>query len=191
LSILRSRHRENFTGAMSETQQFFAGALIMAYDAFLQLKDIPGESTATGFEKSIALLSMQFSAHANVTVNSGRGGMTTSKVAVSEIIITKKTDVSSNKLFHACCLGTHIATGKVSFRKQTGHGQEAYLIYVFSDLVIASFSFSGTPGSNDAPHESASIAFSKVQIEYKTQNADGKLVSGTPVVWDLTTLSDK
>ena len=163
----------------------------MAYDAFLQLKDIPGESTAAGFEKSIALVSVQWNANARVTVGSGRGGLTTSKVSVSEFVITKKTDIASAKLFHACCVGTHIATARVSFRKQTGHGQEAYLIYVLTEVVVSGFSFSGQPGINDAPHESLTLAFGRLQIEYKTQGADGKLVSGTPVVWDLTTLSDK
>jgi hypothetical protein len=31
-----------------------------------------------------------------------------------------------------------------------------------------------------------SLAFAKVTVEYKTQGADGKLVAGTPVVWDVT-----
>ena len=163
----------------------------MAYDAFLQLKDIPGESTASGFEMAIELLGMSWSAHTQATVGAGRGGLTTSRVSVSAFTITKQTDSSSPRLFHACCVGTHIATAKVSYRKQTGDGQEAFLIYDFTDVVVESINFGGARAIEDVPMETANFVFGRVQMEYKTQGADGKLTSGTPVVWDLTTLSAK
>jgi type VI secretion system secreted protein Hcp len=163
----------------------------MAFDSYLDLKGIPGESTAKGFEKKIEIFSFSWGASAPVTVGSGSSGISASKVSVSSFNIMKKTDIASTKLFENCCLGKHIDTMKVSMRKQTGDGQEAFLIYDFSTVFVESIQWSGSSGGDDTPTESVSFAFGKVQVEYKTQGKDGKLVAGTPVVWDLTKVSNK
>ncbi len=161
----------------------------MAFDSYLDLKDIPGESTAKGFEKKIEIFSFSWGASAPVTIGPGTGGISASKVSISSFNIMKKTDIASPKLFSNCCLGKHIPTMKVSMRKQTGAGQEAFLIYDFTEVMVESIQWSGSSGGDDTPTESVSFAFGKVTVEYKTQGADGKLVAGTPVVWDLTKLT--
>lgn len=158
----------------------------MAFDTFLDLKDIPGESTALGFEKKIEIFSFSWGASSPVTIGSGTGGVSASKVSISSFNVMKKTDIASTALFKNCCLGKHIDTMKVSMRKQTGAGQEAFLIYSFSEVFVESIQWSGSSGGDDTPTESVSFAFGKVQIEYKTQGKDGKLVAGTPVKWDIT-----
>ena len=76
---------------------------------------------------------------------------------------------------------------KVSLRKQTGAGgQDAFIIYDFEEVYVESIQWSGSAGGDDTPTESVSFAFGKVTVEYKTQGKDGKLVAGTPVVWDIT-----
>lgn len=163
----------------------------MAFDTYMDLKDIPGEATALGFEKKIEIFSFSWGASAPVTVSAGSGGISASKVSISSFNIMKKTDIASTKLFENCCLGKHIDTLTVSMRKQTGAGQEAFLIYDFTEVFVESIQWSGSSGGDDTPTESVSFAFGKVQVEYKTQGKDGKLVAGTPVVWDLTKVSNK
>ena len=164
----------------------------MAYDAFMQLQDIPGESTAQGFEKTIEILSFSWSASAPVTVGAGTGGISASRVSISSFHVTKRMDIASTKLFQACCLGTHIDTLKVSLRKQTGQGgQQPYLIYEFSEVLVESIHTGGNMGGDDRPVEQISFVFGKMQEEYRSQDARGKLVAGTPVQWDLTTVSDQ
>jgi type VI secretion system secreted protein Hcp len=164
----------------------------MAFDTYLDLKGIPGEATAEGFEKKIEIFSFSWGASAPVTIGSGTSGISASKVSISSFNIMKRTDVASTKLFEACCLGSHIDTMKVSMRKQTGvGGQEAFLIYDFTEVLVESIQWSGSSGGDDTPTESVSFAFGKVQVEYKVQGKDGKLTAGTPVVWDLTKVSNK
>lgn len=163
----------------------------MAFDTYMDVAGIPGEATAKGFEKKIEIFSFSWGASAPVTIGSGTGGISASKVSISSFNIMKKTDVASTKLFENCCLGTHIPTLKVSMRKQTGvGGQEAFLIYDFSEVLVESIQWSGSSGGDDTPTESVSFAFGKVQVEYKTQGVDGKLVAGTPVIWDLTKVTN-
>jgi len=116
--------------------------------------------------------------------------MSASRVSISSFNIMKKTDVASPKLFKATCLGEHIDNMTVSMRKQTGvGGQDAFLIYKFEEVMVESLQWSGSSGGDDTPTESVSFAFAKVTFEYKTQGTDGKLVAGTPVVWDVRTVS--
>jgi type VI secretion system secreted protein Hcp len=162
----------------------------MAFDTYLELADIPGEATAKGFEGKIEIYSFSWGASAPVTIGPGTTGISASRVSISSFNVMKKTDVASSKLFKAACLGEHIATMKVSMRKQTGTGgQDAFLIYSFDEVMVESIQWSGSSGGDDTPTESVSFAFGKVTVEYKVQGKDGKLTAGTPVVWDLRTVA--
>jgi type VI secretion system secreted protein Hcp len=159
----------------------------MAFDTYVELTGIDGEATAKGFEKKIEIFSFSWGASAPVSIGSGSSGISSSKVSISSFNMMKKTDVASPKLFKACCTGDHITKMTVSMRKQTGvGGQDAFLIYSFDNVMVESVQWSGSSGGDDTPTESVSFAFAKVTVEYKTQGKDGKLVAGTPVVWDVT-----
>lgn len=159
----------------------------MAFDTYVELTGIDGEATAKGFEKKIEIFSFSWGASAPVSIGSGSSGISASKVSISSFNMMKKTDVASPKLFKACCTGDHITKMTVSMRKQTGvGGQDAFLIYSFDNVMVESVQWSGSSGGDDTPTESVSFAFAKVTVEYKTQGKDGKLVAGTPVVWDVT-----
>jgi type VI secretion system secreted protein Hcp len=161
----------------------------MPFDSFIDLEGIPGEATAKGFEKKIAIQSFSWGASAPVTIGASTGGMSASRVSISSFNVMKQTDVASPKLFKATCTGEHIPTMTVSIRKQTGAGgQDVFLVYKFEEVMIESVQWSGSSGGDDTPSESVSFAFGKVTLEYKMQGKDGKLVAGTPVVFDLTTL---
>lgn len=159
----------------------------MAFDTYVELTGIEGEATAKGFEKKIEIFSFSWGASSPVTIGSGTGGISASRVNISSFNVMKKTEVSSPKLFKACCLGEHITKMTVSMRKQAGvGGQDVFLIYTFDEVMVESIQWSGSSGGDDTPTESVSFAFGKVTVEYKTQGKDGKLVAGTPVVWDIT-----
>lgn len=163
----------------------------MAFDAYVDLKGIPGEATAKGFEKKIEIFSFSWGASAPVTVGPGTEGMTASRVSLSSFNVMKKTDVASPKLFAACTLGDHITEMTVSLRKQTGTGgQDTFIIYKFEEVMVESVQWSGSSGGDDTPTESVSFAFGKVSFEYKQQGVDGKLVSGTPILWDVRKVSN-
>ena len=164
----------------------------MAFDTYVELTDIEGEATAENFEKKIEIFSFSWGASAPVNVGSGSAGISASKVSISSFNVMKKTDKASPKLFKSCCTGDHINKMTVPMRKQTGTGgQDVFLIYTFETVFVESIQWSGSSGGDDTPTESVSFAFGKVTVEYKTQDKTGKLVAGTPVVWDVTKVSAK
>lgn len=162
----------------------------MAFDTYMDVAGIPGEATADGFKEKIEIYSWSWGGSAPVTVGPGTTGISASRPSISSFNVMKKTDIASSKLFNAMCLGSHLATIKVSMRKQTGAaGQQAFLIYDFEECMVESLQWSGSSGGDDTPTESVSFAFAKVTMEYKPQNADGSLGTGTPVVWDIRTVT--
>ena len=159
----------------------------MPFDAYIDIAEVPGEATTKGFEKKIEIFSFSWGASNPVTLGPGSGGAAAGRVSISSFNVMKKTDVASSKLFKACCTGDHYDLMTVSLRKQTGTGgQDSFLIYKFNEVYVESIQWSGSTGGDATPTESVSFAFGKVTVEYKTQGKDGKLVAGTPVVWDIT-----
>jgi len=162
----------------------------MSFDTYMVVKDIKGE--ATGMKDAIEIFSFSWGASAPVTVGAGTGGISASRVTVSSFNVMKKTDAASCDLFLRCAQGEHIGEVKVHMRKQTGKGgQQDFLIYTFTDVMVESIQWSGSSGGDDTPTESLSLAFAKVAIEYKKQDKEGKLSAGGDAAWDLTKVATK
>ncbi|MGZ8376721.1 MAG: Hcp family type VI secretion system effector [Gemmatirosa sp.] len=165
----------------------------MAFDTFLEIKGVEGESTASGMEKKIEIFSFSWGASNPTTVGSGSGGLSAGKVSVSAFNAMKKTEKSSADLFQACATGKHFDTATVTMRKAGGDaGQKAFLIYKFEDVMVESIQWSGSTGGDDTPTESISIAFGKVEIEYWGQNPKkGDVKPMGQAAWNITTVSAK
>jgi type VI secretion system secreted protein Hcp len=163
----------------------------MAYDTFLDIKEVPGESTAKGMEKKIEIYSFGFGASNPVTIGSGATGMGGGKATLSTFNVMKKTESSSPLLFSACAKGDHFPKAVVTLRKAGGAaGQIEFLKYEFEKVYVQDINWSGSSGGDDAPSESVSFAFGKVTITYTPQDAAGK--AGSPIVksWDVTTVAE-
>ena len=160
----------------------------MAFDTFIDIAGVEGECTAKGFEKKIEIYSFSWGASNPTTIGSGKEGISAGKVSISSFNIMKKTDKSSSTLFAACCNGDHFDTATVTMRKAGGSaGQQGFLIYEFSEVMVESIQWSGSSGGDDTPTESVSLAFGKVKVTYNIQSKDGKtFTKGGEATWDLT-----
>jgi type VI secretion system secreted protein Hcp len=150
-------------------------------DYFLQITGIAGESKEAKHKDWIDVLSWSFGESNPGSVATG-GGASAGKVQMSDFNFMKATSKASPKLFLACASGQRMKEAKLSAVK-TGAMQQEYLTWTFSDVLISSYQTTGSGG--DISMDSVSLAFAKVQVEYKPQNPDGSL--GTPVVagWDV------
>jgi type VI secretion system secreted protein Hcp len=169
----------------------------MAFDTFIKFEgvnEVKGETTASGMEDAIEIYSFSFGASNPTTVGSGSGGLSAGKVSLSSFNIMKKTELSSTKLYAACCAGTHFAKATVTLRKAGGvdAGQQVFLTYVFEDVLIESIQWSGSTGGDDTPTESVSIAFGSCVISYYKQDDDtGVAKIADSASWDQTTVGKK
>lgn len=161
----------------------------MAFDAFLKIAEVPGESTRKGFEKQMEIQSFSWGASNPATIGAGGGGGGGGKVSVSSFNIMKKSDAASPLLFQACCAGDHYAKAVVTLNKSGGKAAVDFIKYEFEKVYVESVQWSGASGGDDTPMENVSFAFGKVSVTYTPQNPDGS--KGSPAVgsWDLTTVS--
>jgi type VI secretion system secreted protein Hcp len=156
----------------------------MAYDAFLKLNGVTGESQKAGHTGEIELSSFSWGASNPTTVGHGTG-MAAGKVALSDFSVMKVTDKASPTLFANCCSGKPIDKGYVFIQKATGGATgETYLQYDFTNIFTTSLQWSGSTGGDDSPSESVSFAYEQVQITYKPQDAKGALGKQVLAGWN-------
>jgi type VI secretion system secreted protein Hcp len=158
----------------------------MAYDAFLKLDGITGESQKDQHTGEIDVMSFSWGASNSSSVGTGTGA-STGKVSVSDFSIMKSTDSSSPNLLQKCCDGTVIATGVVTLQRQTNQGAAAYLVYNFTNLYGTSIQWSGSGGSGDSPMESVSFCFEQGTVDYTPVDDNGAPGTAVHGGWNVGT----
>ena len=91
---------------------------------------------------------------------------------------------SSPKLFLACATGEHIKSAVLTCRK-AGKTQQEFLKWKFTDLLISSYNTGGSGGSDVVPIDQVSFNFTKIEVSYAPQKADGSLDAALPAGYDL------
>ncbi|HTO69760.1 MAG TPA: type VI secretion system tube protein Hcp [Myxococcota bacterium] len=157
----------------------------MPADFYLKLGDVQGDSTVSGHEKQIELMSVSLGTSMPVGSRSSGGSATVGKVNISDVSLTKQTDSSSTALFLASCQGTHYDEATISINRPDGQGNLVeYALWTLSDVVVSSYAHSAA--GSDMPMESISLNFGAITLTYTptdpaTGAAQGSLTAG----WDV------
>jgi type VI secretion system secreted protein Hcp len=150
-------------------------------DYFLKIDGIPGESTDSKHKDEIVLTSFSMGVSNAGSLSSGGGGGE-GKASFHDFNFTHKFDKASPLLMLACATGKHIPTATMTARK-AGRGGFEFLFIKMNDVLVTS---SQTGGSgDDLPVEAVSLAFAKVEVDYKEQKANGSLGATTSFLWNL------
>jgi type VI secretion system secreted protein Hcp len=163
------------------------GLSLAAFDSFLKIEGIPGESTNEKHADEIVVTSfstgfMQPQSAAGHATGGGGG-----KTVLRDLSITKLLDRATPLLMLKCAQGTRLPTAVLTVLSPGERSFEDYKI-TMNDVVISSVSTVGS-STGDRPTETVTLNFKKIEWEYTPQKADGS--PGTPVKgsWDLTTNS--
>lgn len=149
-------------------------------DYFLKIDGIPGESSDSKHKDEIDVESWSWGATQSGTFAGGGGGGA-GKVQMNDFHFTMHTNKASPKAFLACASGQHIKTAILTARK-SGEKQAEFMKITLSDLLVSSYQ---TSGGGDIPVESISLNFSKIEMSYSEQKADGTLSGAIVAGWDL------
>jgi len=147
-----------------------------AYDVFLKLDNLVGESTNDKFAKWIQLFSYATGFQAAGVVRSAAAA---GKTTCSPIEATKSVDRSSPPLLTAVMTGQHFQKAEIDFVRSSENGG-VFLKYELQDVIVSSLQQAGAAGGESAPAESVSLSFGKMTVSYYPQKADGS--RGDPVV---------
>lgn len=153
-------------------------AIYMKYGA------INGSVTTDGFKDWIELTSFQWGV--GRSVNSPSKGEDTregSEPSVSEVVVSKRMDKSSPKLWQDAVGGDFSTTVTIAMTTTTKDKVDTYLQYELKETGLSGYSASGA--GTDPPAESLSLNFAQVTWKYTGRDAK---ISGNPEVvgWDLT-----
>jgi type VI secretion system secreted protein Hcp len=154
----------------------------MAVDYFLKIDGIPGESVDQKHKNEIQLEAFSWGAtnEAGPVIGAGGGA---GKVQVQDFSFTMRVNKASPKLFLACAKGQHLKMATFTARRE-GKAQQEFLVYKFTDVVVSSYQTGGSAG-DVIPMDSISLAFSRVEMAYRPQKADGSLDTPIAAGWDL------
>ena len=147
----------------------------MAFNAFLKIDGIPGESTDAKHKDEIDLVSFSWGeANAAGPVGGGGGG----KVTFQDFHFTTHVNKSSPVLFFACASGQHIKSATLTCRQAGGRSPAAFLTFQMTDVLVSSYNDGGSSG-DVIPLDSVSLNIAQIEIEYTPTNPTG--TPGTPI----------
>lgn len=158
----------------------------MAFDAFIKIDGIEGESTDDrhpGWIETIAFRSGHSMPISKRT--SSTHGATLGRVDFDTFAFSKLIDKSSPLLMSACAAGTHINDITVELCR-AGTDKVKFMAYKFKNSLISSVLTSSGDPNNGFPVELVKISFGKIEWCYSRQNRHGGGTSGHIVAaWDL------
>jgi type VI secretion system secreted protein Hcp len=133
-----------------------------AFDAFLKIEGIEGESQDNKHKNEIDVLSF----HWGIT----RG--TRGKAKIEDFQVVKSVDAASPLLFDAVCSGQEIKEAFFTLRKAGDKPLDFYKIH-FEEVLISSVTPAGSAGGDNLPLEQVTLDFRSAEIEYTIQKPDG------------------
>jgi type VI secretion system secreted protein Hcp len=156
----------------------------MAYDMFIDIEGIPGESTDAKLKDKINVFGFTWGVAQQGSFSHGNTSAV-GKADIRSLRFLKRTDASSHLLFINCVTGAHIKQATLIVRKQGGSPLE-FLKIQMNDIVVESFEFTGKPSiENTHPEEEVGLAFSSVKILYAKQKDERSLDAYKEVGWSL------
>jgi type VI secretion system secreted protein Hcp len=156
----------------------------MAVDLFLKIDGIQGESLDKAHKGEIELEAFSWG-----ETNAGAGGVGAAgggagKVQIQDLHVTAHVNKASPTLMLACATGKHLKEAVLSARK-AGKGQQEFLVFKFTDLLVSSYQISGSAHVDTVPTDQISFNFGKIELEYRSQQTDGTLGPPVNAGWDV------
>lgn len=159
----------------------------MAFDAFLKIDGIPGESTDDKHKDWIEVLSFNHGVHqpSSATASSAGGG-TTERANFEDFTIVHHIDKASAKLFENSASGKHHPTVTLELCR-AGGDKLKYLEIKMEEVVISGVQVGGASKAGDAfPTETVTFNFGAIKTTYTQQKrADGTGGGNVTGGWDL------
>jgi type VI secretion system secreted protein Hcp len=150
-------------------------------DYFLKIDGIQGESRDDRHKDEIDIESFSWGETQSGTFAVGGGGGS-GKVSMQDFHFTMTVNKASPALFLACAQGEHIKNAILTCRK-AGKDQQEFMKVTMNDVLVSSFQIGGAGGV--VPTDQISLNFAKIEVEYKEQDATGKLVGSIKKWFDL------
>ena len=155
----------------------------MAFDAFVKIDGIEGESTDNKHAGWIEVLEYgtKISQKVSATASSA-GGAGVERADFAGFTFRKQLDKASPKIAVTCADGTHVDTVIVEFCR-AGTDKTKFMEYRLTNCIVSDVS---TMGGGEFPSEAVSINYGKIEWRYTQQKRQGGRPAGNVAAgWNL------
>lgn len=148
----------------------------MAFDAFLKIEGIEGDSTDRNHKGEIEILSWSWG-ETNASANTGGGGGA-GKVSMQDFHFTMQVSKASPNLMLACATGKHFREATLTARKAGGQQQD-FLKIKLSDVLVSSYQTEGNTNDKDVPLpvDQISLKFTKIDFLFSAGGSAGEVTT--------------
>ena len=162
----------------------------MAYDMFLKIEGVDGDSSDSAHGKWIEVVSYSHGiSQAPGGSLSGQGALTGGKADHQDFCITKRLDSASPTLALKVCSGEAIPEVTFELCRATGE-KTTFMKYVFKNCIVALVAPSGAASGEDPlPSEEVTFRYGEINWAYTPTSATGKTGAAVEAKWS--TMEDK
>jgi type VI secretion system secreted protein Hcp len=158
-----------------------------AFDIFIKIGDIKGESMDAKHAEWIQLEAFQWGlARAISSPTGGGNNREASAPSISEMTLSKKVDRSTPKLFLNAVGGSGTIPEVILELQDQSSQKGVFYRITLNDVLVSSQSHVAAAGG-DVPQESVSLNFLKIKVEYFYRDPKGNLIAEPAVSYDLST----
>lgn len=143
-----------------------------AFDFFLKIDGIEGSSKDDKHKGEIEILDFTFTLSFQKTLQ------------FDDLSFVTAIEKSTPKIFLACVKGDHIKQALITCRKAGGN-QEEFLKITLSDFIVSFLKIADLGTADPVPMAFFTLNYSKIEMEYKEQKADGTLGGPIKAGWNL------
>lgn len=160
----------------------------MAFDAFLKIEGIEGESTDDKHKGEVEVLSYSWGATQRASASaSSAGSITSERADFHPFTIVKALDKASPKLYLSCASGEHLKSVRLELCR-AGGDKQPYMEYKMTDVIVTSVRPGGSGQGESVPLEEVSFSYGKIEWKYTQTKVEGGKGAGNVVAgWDLKT----
>ena len=158
----------------------------MAFDAFLKIEGIEGESSDKTHPGEIEIESFSWGVSNPTTIGSATSGAGAGKAVPGDFVVVMPFSAASPQIFKKCVTGDHYQTAVMSMRKAGGSQRAAgqdFLKYNFGTVFTTKIEWGGS--SDEGPEESITFVYGSLQVQYQPQKPDGTLGDLVASGWDF------
>jgi type VI secretion system secreted protein Hcp len=156
----------------------------------VQKPRIDGESQSPNqdWNAKIEIQHMHYSISQDTSLQTGTG-LVSSGAKVSHVDISKVMDKSTPMLWFYLCSGQPLDMMTIRVSRPGAAGPNGGLFeaesYIMENVIVSSYSTSGSPGAGSMPSESWTFSFTKITEKYQTVDDTGRLQPMQPAGFDF------
>ena len=152
-----------------------------AFDMFMKIESIPGESDSKNHKEWIEVLSYSHGITNSVELGPTRTG---GRSEHDDISVFKEIDKASPKLSLFCCTGNSIGNVKLELCRTDGE-QERFMLYDLQDVIVTSVRPSGSVEGGERPTEQVTLNYGKIEWTYTEFDDAGQSQGNVQTHWDV------